>query len=64
MEKTAIGYAGGVSAAEITEMVGVGVPVVFAGCVHPAARTSTMQSTSAKVITRIFFIPDNHLAGI
>jgi hypothetical protein len=38
--------------------------VVFAGCVHPAARTSTTQSTSAEVITSIFFIPDNYLKGI
>jgi hypothetical protein len=32
--------------------------------VHPAARTSTMQSTSADAITRIFFIPDNYPVGI
>lgn len=54
----------GDAAAVVTAIVGVGVPVVFAGCVHPAARTSTMQSTSADAITRIFFIPDNYPVGI
>jgi hypothetical protein len=64
VEKTAAGDDGGVAAAEVTAMVGFGVPVLFAGCVHPAARTSTTQSTSAKVITSIFFISDNYLNGI
>jgi hypothetical protein len=46
---------------EVTTIVGVGVPVVCAGCVHPAARTSTTQSTSAEVMSRIFFIVDNYM---
>jgi hypothetical protein len=38
--------------------VGVGVCVAggVAGCVHPAVRTRNVQSTSAAVIIRIFFI--------
>jgi hypothetical protein len=60
VEKTAVGIAVGVAAAEVTAVVGVGVPVFFAGCEHPAARTSTTQSTSAEETIRIFFISDNY----
>jgi hypothetical protein len=49
---------------EVTAIVGVGVPVVFSDCVHPAARTSTAQSISAEVITRIFFIADNYMRRV
>jgi hypothetical protein len=29
--------------------------------VHPAARASTVQSTSADIITSVLFIPDNYM---
>jgi hypothetical protein len=31
--------------------------------VHPAARASTAQSTSADIITSVLFIPDNYMGG-
>lgn len=44
--------------AAVVTTVGAGVGVVggVAGCVHPAASTRTVQSTSTVVIIRIFFI--------
>ena len=42
--------------------VGVGVTGVV-GCVHPAARANTAQSTSADRITSVLFIPDNYMGG-
>jgi hypothetical protein len=53
----------GVTAPVVTAGVGVGVAGGVAGCVHPAARANTAQSTSADVITRILFIPDNYPGG-
>ena len=46
----------GVAVAVVSIKVGVGVAGGVAGCVHPAASTRTVQSTSAVVIIRIFFI--------
>jgi len=46
----------GVAAAVVVVGVGAGVAGGAAGCVHPAVNTSTVQSTSAAVIIRIFFI--------
>jgi hypothetical protein len=31
--------------------------------VHPAARASTAQRTSADTITSVLFIPDNYIGG-
>jgi len=59
VEKTAGDVADGVAGTEVITIVGVGVTALFSDCVHPAARASTAQSTSAEVITMIFFISDN-----
>ena len=61
VEKTAGDVGGGVAGAVVTAIVGVDDPVVVTGCVHPAARASNTQSTSADIITRIFFISDNYM---
>jgi hypothetical protein len=63
VEETDVDDAVGVAAAVVAAGVGVGVAGV-AGCVHPAARTSTAQSTSAEVITNVLFIPDNYMGGV
>ena len=47
----------------VTASVGVGVTGGVVGCVHPAARANTTQSTSADVITSVLFIPDNYMGG-
>jgi len=59
VEEPEVNDAVGVGTAEVIAGVGVGVATGVAGCVHPAARTSTTQSTRAEVITSILFIPDN-----
>jgi len=56
VEEAAVCDAVGVAAAVVVVGVGVDVAVGVAGCVHPAASTRTVQSTSAAVIIRIFFI--------
>lgn len=53
----------GVAAAVVATGVGVGVAGGVAGCVHPAARASTAQRTSADTITSVLFIPDNYMGG-
>jgi hypothetical protein len=53
----------GVAAPVVTAGVGVGVAGGVAGCVHPAARASTAQRTSADTITSVLFIPDNYIGG-
>jgi hypothetical protein len=63
VEETDVDEALGVVAAVVAAGVGVGVTGA-AGCVHPAAMASTAQSTSADVITRILFIPDNYMGGV
>ena len=63
VEEAAVCDAVGVAAAVVPVGVGVGVTGGVAGCVHPAARASTAQSTSADVITSVLFIPDNYMGG-
>ena len=63
VEETDVDDALGVAAVVVAAGVGVGVTGA-AGCVHPAAMASTAQSTSADVITRILFIPDNYMGGV
>jgi hypothetical protein len=60
VEDTDADDAVGFAVTMITAGVGVGVTGV-AGCVHPAARASTAQSTSADIITSVLFIPDNYM---
>lgn len=64
VEKSTVDDTDGVTAAEVTAIVGAGVPGVTAGCVHPAARTSITQSSSAERITGIFFIADHYLLWV
>ena len=56
VEEVAVCDAVGVAAAVVVVGVGVDVAGGVAGCVHPAASTRTVQSTSTVVIIRIFFI--------
>jgi hypothetical protein len=63
VEDTGVDEDVGVAAAVVTATVGVGVTGGVAGCVHPAARASTAQSTSAAAMTSILFIPDNYMGG-
>jgi hypothetical protein len=63
VDETDVDDALGVAATVVAAGVGVGVTGA-AGCVHPAAMTSTAQSTSADVITSILFIPDNYMGGV
>ncbi len=59
VSETTVGVSVGVAGSVVNTGVGVGVTVGVLVCVHPAARTNTVQSTSTDAITNLLFIPDN-----
>jgi len=61
VEETDVDDAVGFAVTMVT--TGVDVTGGVAGCVHPAARASTAQRTSADTITSVLFIPDNYIGG-
>jgi len=63
VEETDVGAGVGAGVAVVTIVVGAGVVGGVAGCVHPAARTSTMQSKPADAIKNDLFIPDSYPGG-
>jgi len=63
VSEAAVCDAVGVEVMVVPAGVGVGVTVDVAGCVHPAARTSTMQSTSTDGMIRIVFIREFYPGG-
>ena len=63
VEETEVDVGVGVAGVVVTTGVGVGVTGGVAGCVHPAASTSTMQSKPADAITNDLFIPDSYPGG-
>jgi hypothetical protein len=63
VEEIDVGVGVGAEGAVVTTGVGVGVTGGVAGCVHPAASTSTMQSKPADAITNDLFIPDSFPGG-
>jgi hypothetical protein len=62
VEEIDVGVGVGAGVAVVTTGVGVGV-TGGAGCVHPAASTSTMQSKPADAIINDLFIPDSFPGG-
>jgi hypothetical protein len=63
VEETDVGFGVGVEGTVVTTGVGVGVTGGVAGCVHPAASTSTMQSNPTDAINNDLFIPDSYPGG-
>jgi hypothetical protein len=63
VEETDVGFGVGVAGTVVTAVVGVGVTGGVAGCMHPAASTSTMQRRPADAIINDLFIPDSFPGG-
>jgi hypothetical protein len=58
-----VGFGVGVAGTVVAAVVGVGVTGGVAGCIHPAASTSTMQRKPADAIINDLFIPDSFPGG-